>query len=199
LAFLASRIGEQLSQHLAEVPLFEFGKQTPSRLKRTLERWSKHLTIRSIVKLVVHRKRVNATLQEIPVRMQRVTNQVRLVLELIDDFAEGTYRNVPWHSMAVAAGAILYSVSPTDIVPDVLPLVGSLDDLFVIGLALKLIEKDLRTYAASKGYDVDDYFPGAASATLEEAALPTRPERPPREPNEARLAGEDRGNDEIAR
>jgi uncharacterized membrane protein YkvA (DUF1232 family) len=61
--------------------------------------------------------------------------------------------------MALAAGAVLYSVSPTDIVPDVLPLVGSLDDLFLMGLALRLIEKDLRAYAASKGYDVAEYFP----------------------------------------
>ncbi|MBN1612703.1 MAG: DUF1232 domain-containing protein [Polyangiaceae bacterium] len=166
----ASRIGEQLSRHLAEVPVFGFGKETSSRAKRALEHWSKRVTIRSIVKLVVHRKRVKATLQEIPVRMQRVTNQVRLVLELIDDFADGTYREVPWHSMAVAAGAILYSVSPTDLVPDVLPLVGSVDDLFVLGIALKLIEKDLRTYAASKGYDVNDYFPDLDSAASGQAA-----------------------------
>jgi uncharacterized membrane protein YkvA (DUF1232 family) len=168
----ASQIGEQLSRHLAEVPLFGFDAKTPSRLKRTVERWSKRVTIRSIVRLVVHRKRVKATLQEIPGRMQRVTNQVRLVLELIDDFAEGTYREVPWHSMAIAAGAILYSVSPADIVPDALPLVGSLDDLLLIGIALRLIEKDLRAYAVSKGYDVNDYFPDADSAKSEQGASP---------------------------
>jgi len=169
----ASHIGEQLSRHLAEVPVFGFGKETPSRAKRALEHWSKRVTIRSIVKLVVHRKRVKATLQEIPIRMQRVTNQVRLVLELIDDFADGTYREVPWHSMAVAAGAILYSVSPTDLVPDVLPLVGTVDDLFILGIALKLIEKDLRAYAASKGYDVNDYFPVVDSAASGHAASRT--------------------------
>lgn len=155
----ATRVGEQLSARLAEVPLFDPGDGAPSRIKELFERWSKRVTIRSIMKLVVHRKRVKATLQEIPVRMQLVTNQVRLVLELIDDFATGSYRGIPWHSMALAAGAVLYSVSPTDIVPDVLPLVGSLDDLFLMGLALRLIDKDLRAYAASKGYDVAEYFP----------------------------------------
>ena len=142
----ATRVGEHLSAHLADVPLFKSDEGAQSRVKQLFERWSKRVTIRSIMKLVVHRKRVRATLQEIPIRMQLVTNQVRLVLELIDDFAAGSYREIPWHSMAVAAGAVLYAVSPTDIVPDVLPLVGSLDDLFLIGLALRLIRKDLRAY-----------------------------------------------------
>jgi uncharacterized membrane protein YkvA (DUF1232 family) len=155
----AARIGEELSARLAEVPLFGHDQAVPSGWKRLVERWSKRITIRSIMRLVVHRKQVRTALQEIPIRMQLVTNQVRLVLELIDDFAEGAYRDVPWHSMAVAAGAILYSVSPADIVPDVLPLVGSLDDLFVVGLALKLVEKDLRAYAVSKKYDLNEYFP----------------------------------------
>lgn len=171
----ASRIGEQLSTHLAEVPLFQLGVQTQSWLRRLVEQWSKRVTIRSIVKLVVHRKQVKATLQRVPVRMQLMTNQVRLVLELIDDFAEGTYRDVPWHSMAVAAGAILYSVSPADVVPDALPLVGSVDDLFVIGMGLKLIEKDLRAYALTKGYSVHDYFPGGDSATSQRTTEEPQP------------------------
>jgi uncharacterized membrane protein YkvA (DUF1232 family) len=189
----ASRLGEQLSRHLAEAPLYQFGKETPSRVKRIVEQWSKRVTIRSVVKLVVHRKLVKATLQEIPTKMQRVTNQVRLVLELIDDFAEGTYRNVPWHSMAIAAGAILYSVSPADIVPDTLPLVGNLDDLFVVGIALRLIQKDLRTYAASKGYDVNDYFPDTGRATSQRTTSPMQPGQPPPGTREARNTGQDRG------
>ncbi len=155
----ATSIGEQLSSHLAEAPLFVQDQMAPSRLKRMFEGWSKRITITSIMKLVLHRKAVKATLQEIPIRMQFVTNRVRLVLELIDDFAAGTYREIPWHSMALAAGAILYSVSPADIVPDVLPIIGSLDDLVVLGIALKVIDKDLRAYARSKGYDLNDFFP----------------------------------------
>jgi uncharacterized membrane protein YkvA (DUF1232 family) len=187
----ASRIGEELSRHLAEIPLFVFGEQTPSRLKRVVEHWSKRITIRSIVQLVVHRKRVKATLQEIPIRMQLVTNQVRLVLELIDDFAEGTYRDVPWHSMAVAAGAVLYSVSPSDIVPDVLPLVGHLDDLFVLGIALKLIQKDLCAYALAKGYDANDYFPDSDDKMSAKAADGTQPVSPAPDAREAAAVPEE--------
>ena len=180
----AANIGEQLSGHLAEVPLFKVGEETQSRLKLMFEGWSKRITISSIMKLVTHRKRVKSTLQEIPIRMQLVTNQVRLVLELIDDFAEGTYRDIPWHSMAVAAGAILYSVSPADIVPDILPIVGSLDDLFVLGLALKLVEKDLRAYALSKDYDVNDFFPKSDSKVAPQAFKKTRIEGHPITPPE---------------
>jgi uncharacterized membrane protein YkvA (DUF1232 family) len=122
---------------------------------------------------------VTATLRRIPIRMQLVTNQVRLVIELIDDFAEGTYREVPWHSMAVAAVAILYSVSPADLIPDALPLVGNVDDLFVLGLALKLLGKDLRAYAVAKGYDPDDYFPVGDAPLADGTADPVEPEQDP--------------------
>lgn len=155
----AARIGGQLSERLGEVPLFKYGEAAPPRIKRHLEAWAKRVTIRNIMRLVFYRTQVRNTLHSIPIRMQLVTNQVRLVLELIDDFAEGTYREVPWHSMAIAASAILYSVSPSDLVPDVIPILGSLDDLLVLGAALKFIEKDLKVYASSKGYDVGEYFP----------------------------------------
>jgi uncharacterized membrane protein YkvA (DUF1232 family) len=112
-----------------------------------------------MLKLLVDRDRVQKTLQEIPKRMQLVTNQARLVVELIDDFAAGRYRDIPWHSLAVASVAILYSVSPADAVPDFVPGVGSVDDLVVIGIAFRLIRRDLEAYCRFKGYDVSQYLP----------------------------------------
>jgi uncharacterized membrane protein YkvA (DUF1232 family) len=90
--------------------------------------------------------------------MHQVANQSRLVLELIDDFKSGVYREIPWHSIVVIAGAVLYSVSPADVVPDVLPILGMMDDLAIIGLATRIIQKDLRAYCRFKGYDEAAYF-----------------------------------------
>lgn len=46
-------------------------------------------------------------------------------------------RRVPWGDKALLAGVLLYVVSPLDLIPDVLGVLGWTDDLFLIGLAVR--------------------------------------------------------------
>ena len=43
---------------------------------------------------------------------------------------------MPWLLKALPIGAVVYVLSPLDVVPDVLPLLGEIDDLAVILFAL---------------------------------------------------------------
>jgi uncharacterized membrane protein YkvA (DUF1232 family) len=45
---------------------------------------------------------------------------------------------VPWLTKVVPALAVLYTLSPIDVAPDFLPVLGQLDDIGVLILALKL-------------------------------------------------------------
>lgn len=54
---------------------------------------------------------------------------------------------VPWTAKAVAGGAAAYVISPIDLVPDFIPGVGQLDDLF-------LLTRAVRYLASAAGYDV---------------------------------------------
>jgi uncharacterized membrane protein YkvA (DUF1232 family) len=129
-----------------------------ARLGRLLEALSEKLGSKYLGLLTLKRGRVSESLGGVPRKMHRVANETQLVLELIDDFVDGTYRQIPWHSMAVLAGAVLYSISPADVVPDTLPLIGVLDDLAVIAVAVRLVRRDLRAYCRFKGYPEDEYF-----------------------------------------
>ncbi|MBW3661552.1 MAG: DUF1232 domain-containing protein [Actinobacteria bacterium] len=67
---------------------------------------------------------------------------------------------VPWHGKAVAAGAAAYALSPIDVVPDFLPVVGSLDDVY-------LVMRALRYLVHTAGYDVvRDAWPGTDDGFL---------------------------------
>jgi uncharacterized membrane protein YkvA (DUF1232 family) len=125
---------------------------------RWLERLSRNLGHQHLIKLVAKRGHVAKSLDDVPKRMHRVANQTRLVLELIDDFVGGRYRQIPWRSMAVLAGAVLYTVSPGDVAPDFLPFLGALDDLAVLAVATRLLRKDLERYCRFKHYSVQAYF-----------------------------------------
>lgn len=122
------------------------------------ERVSERIGERQLPKLLDRKDRVKRELHTIPERMQKVTNQAGLVLELLDDYRDGSYRAIPWRSLAVAVAALLYSVSPSDVVPDFLPLLGQLDDAVVLALAMNAIRRDLERYARYKGYPSNKYF-----------------------------------------
>ena len=47
----------------------------------------------------------------------------------------------PWYAKAIAAVVIAYAVSPIDLIPDVIPVLGMLDDLLLIPLGVALAVK----------------------------------------------------------
>ncbi|MET0342640.1 MAG: DUF1232 domain-containing protein [Polyangiales bacterium] len=122
--------------------------------ERLAQRWA----LPKLDKLFTDRLAILSELRSIPDRMQKVTNQARLVIELADDFRTGRYRKISWLTIAIAVASLVYAVSPGDVVPDVIPAIGALDDMVVLTIAMKAIEKDLRAYVKFKGYAQEDYF-----------------------------------------
>jgi uncharacterized membrane protein YkvA (DUF1232 family) len=45
---------------------------------------------------------------------------------------------VPWHAKLVAAAVAGYALSPLDLIPDVIPVLGYLDDLVIVPLGIAL-------------------------------------------------------------
>ena len=54
---------------------------------------------------------------------------------------------IPWSQKAMAAGSLLYLVSPLDAVPDFIPAGGLLDDVAVILFVVRLLAGPLKKYA----------------------------------------------------
>ncbi len=80
----------------------------------------------------------------------RLLTRVRLLAMVLGDYVHGRYRKVPWEAIAVCAAAIVYVVSPLDLVPDWLIPVGWTDDLVVLSLAWTMVKRELRAYCEWK-------------------------------------------------
>lgn len=87
----------------------------------------------------------------------RLFAQVRLLSWALRDFRNGAYRDIPWGSIALAAAALAYVISPLDLIPDFLIPLGWTDDLVVLALVWRSVKADLRAYCTWKGLEPAKY------------------------------------------
>jgi uncharacterized membrane protein YkvA (DUF1232 family) len=70
------------------------------------------------------------------------------MVRVIRDYQRAEYRDMAAPKLLIIIAAIIYFVSPFDVIPDWIPILGHIDDAFVISLALKSVRSDLDTFMA---------------------------------------------------
>ncbi|MFZ1217776.1 MAG: YkvA family protein [Chthoniobacterales bacterium] len=70
------------------------------------------------------------------------------MIRLLRDYHRAEYRDISETNLHTIIAAILYFVSPFDVIPDWVPVLGHIDDAFVVSLALKSARTDLDTFMA---------------------------------------------------
>lgn len=78
--------------------------------------------------------------------LRRFLEDGKLLISIVKDYWSGGYRQVPYGTIAASVFTLIYVFNPFDLVPDVLPLIGQVDDAAVIGASLLLLERDLHKY-----------------------------------------------------
>jgi uncharacterized membrane protein YkvA (DUF1232 family) len=89
--------------------------------------------------------------------LAKFANYIKLFFSLIKDYANGSYREIPWTSIAAIIGTLLYIFSPLDLIPDFIPGVGLIDDAAVLAICLQGIAKDLNDYEKWKSEHSVEY------------------------------------------
>jgi uncharacterized membrane protein YkvA (DUF1232 family) len=82
--------------------------------------------------------------------LKRFIEDGKVLTALIKDWRTGKYRQALHGTIAAVVFGLIYVLNPFDIVPDVLPFFGALDDATVIGALLMLVERDLKKYRSWK-------------------------------------------------
>ncbi len=83
-------------------------------------------------------------------KLIRYINQIELLIRMLKDYITKEYPQLPWKTFVSVGAALLYIVMPIDAIPDFIPGVGLLDDVFVFTTVWKLVEEDVKEYAAWK-------------------------------------------------
>ena len=68
-------------------------------------------------------------------RARRLKDQIRVIYLAFRD------RRTPWYLKVLIAIVIAYALSPIDLIPDFIPVLGYLDDLIIIPVGIYLVLK----------------------------------------------------------
>jgi uncharacterized membrane protein YkvA (DUF1232 family) len=75
-----------------------------------------------------------------------LADDVTTLVAMVKDYASGTYREVPQKTVLAAAAALLYILNPFDLIPDLVPALGLVDDAAVLTMVVKAIQADVHNY-----------------------------------------------------
>ena len=84
-------------------------------------------------------------MSEVPMVGSGLKN-IPLLASLVRSYVMKEYRLAPMGTMIAVVAALLYWVSPIDLIPDVVPGVGYLDDAAVVTICWKMVEADVEAY-----------------------------------------------------
>ena len=91
--------------------------------------------------------RLVAKLKEVPV-IGETLSELPLMIAMVKGYVTKDYTQVSPKVIALMLGSFIYLLKKDDLISDKIPVLGIADDLAVLGLALKLSEKELGEFSA---------------------------------------------------
>lgn len=84
-----------------------------------------------------------------------VFSDVPVACMMVHDYVKGNYREVPVALIVSVVAALMYLVSPVDIIPDIFPLIGYADDAAVIYFVFCTLHNELEEYSIWKENQIE--------------------------------------------
>lgn len=104
-------------------------------------------------KLLQNEDKIEHFLQRLEKKLRRVPlagstlAEIPILASLVKSFVKRQYTEVPIGLIIAIISALIYFVSPIDVIADIIPFAGFADDAAVIAACWKLVESDVEEYA----------------------------------------------------
>ncbi len=101
--------------------------------------------LKDVDKLERFLQRLEKKLKTIPIAGNKLA-VLPTMISLVRNYMKKEYTDIPIGTVIAIISALIYFVSPIDIVPDSIPVIGYFDDAAVVGACWKLVESDIDEY-----------------------------------------------------
>lgn len=71
---------------------------------------------------------------------------LKTLMRMLRAYLNGTYKIIPWKTLILMIGTMIYFVSPLDFIPDFIPIAGFVDDLSLVVWLFNRFQKDIRAF-----------------------------------------------------
>ena len=114
------------------------------------------MALQQAARLLGHRQRMLMLVGKLAMKLRNVEwtkvkgvdvkEKFGVVYRLFKAYASGKYRNIPWKSLLLITAALIYFVSPIDLIPDVLVGIGFTDDFAILLMVYKAVHSEVEKF-----------------------------------------------------
>lgn len=101
--------------------------------------------LKDIDKLERFLQRLEKKLKTIPLAGEKLSH-IPVMVSLVKSYTKREYTDIPIGTIIAVISALVYFVSPIDIIPDSIPVLGYFDDAAVVAACWALVESDVDEY-----------------------------------------------------
>ena len=90
-------------------------------------------------------ERLERKIKEVP-KIGEKLSHVIVMVSLVKRYATKEYTDFPMASLIAVVAALVYFISPIDLIPDGIPIAGYVDDALVVAVCWSIVETDVDRY-----------------------------------------------------
>ena len=113
-------------------------------------------SVKRAADILRNRRRLTALLSAVVAKLSQVNlgninksrfvGRIKVFGRMTKAYATGSYRGIPRKSILIVIGALVYFVTPIDLVPDFIPITGLLDDFTVIVWVYNTLQGEIEEF-----------------------------------------------------